>query len=113
MASRLHSKRITGVIDSDTDAASLGGDSISTTATTKSQRKANDTKMGLLEANYKHQQQTIIDMTEMIESLQAQVQGKVAATPPDTSRHITIQDSSAESKAAPQARSRKVSGGRK
>ena len=50
-------------------------------------------------------------MTKLLEGLTAQVQGKAAATPPDTSRHITINDSSAESKPAPRARARRVSGG--
>ena len=59
VASKLHSKRITGVIDSDTDAASAGGDSISTTATTKSQRKAHNTKMVLFEANMLQTQRTL------------------------------------------------------
>ena len=113
VASRMHSKRITGEIDTKTDAASGGGDSISTNATTKSRRKAQDSKLVLLEANMQQTQRTLIDMSILLETLTNQVQGKVAVTPPDTSRHITINDSSAESKAAPRAGSRKASGGRK
>jgi hypothetical protein len=113
VASRKHSKRITGEIDTDTDAGSAGGDSISTNATTKSRRQEQDSKMTLLEANMKQTQRTLIDMSILLETLTNQINGKAAVTPPDTSRHITINDSSAESKAAPRAGSRKASGGRK
>ena len=113
VASRKHSKQITGEIDTNTDAASAGGDSISTNATTKSRRQAQDSKLVLLEANMLQTQRTLIDMSILLETLTNQVQGKVAVTPSDNSRHITINDSSAESKAAPRAGSRKFSGGRK
>ena len=108
----MHSKRITGDIDTDTDAASAGGDSISTNATTKSRRNAMDKKMDVYEANMKETQRTLLDMTKMLEHLMGK-KGDEVATTPDTSRHITINDSSAESKAAPRAGSRKASGGRK
>lgn len=67
--------------------------------------------MALYDANMLQTQRTLIDMTAMLESLQARMDGNVTATPPDALRHITIQDSSAGSKAAPRARSRRVSGG--
>jgi hypothetical protein len=113
VASRVHAKRITGEIDDDTDAASAGGDSISTNATTKSRRKAQDSKMVIMEANMMQTQRAIIDMGEMLASLAKEIRGSAAVTPTETARHITIQDSSAESKPAPRAGNRKVSGGRK
>jgi hypothetical protein len=113
VASRVHAKRITGEIDDDTDAASAGGDSISTNATTKSRRKEQDSKMVLMEANMKQTQRAIIDMGEMLTILAQEIRGTKAVTPTDTSRHITIQDSSADPKPAPRAGSRKVSGEKK
>ena len=113
VASRKHSKRITGEIDTDTDAASAGGDSITTNATTKSRRQEQESKLVLLEANMQQTQRTLIDMSILLETLTNQVQGKAAVTPSDNARHITINDSSAESKAAPRAGSQKSFGGRK
>jgi hypothetical protein len=100
-------------MDNDTDAASENGDSISTNATTKSQRKAQNTKLGVMEANLIETQRAVFDMTTMLANIQKQLSGTAAITPLDTTKHITINDSSAESKAAPRAGLRKVFGGKK
>jgi hypothetical protein len=112
VASRMHSKHITGQIDNDTDVDSTT-DSISTNATTKSGRNATDKKLVVMEANLMQTQRAVLDMTAMLVDIQKQLQGSAAVTPVDTSRHITINDSTTQPKAAPRAGSRKVSGGKK
>jgi hypothetical protein len=111
VASRVNSKRIKGALDDDTDAASDGGDSISTSASVRSRRnKSQDSKMTVMEANLLHNQRAIIDMSVILESLAKHIYGTDPASTPANPKKTTIIEDSATSKLAPNTGDRKDSG---
>ena len=111
VASRVNSKRIKGALDDDTDAASIGGDSISTSASVRSRRnKSQDSKMSVMEANLLHNQRAIIDMSVMLENLTKHIYGSDPTSTPANPKKTTIIENSAISKLAPNTGDRKDSG---
>ena len=103
VASTKHNKRIGGAIDADTDAGSLGGDSISTTGTSRSKRNsAMEKEFAVMKANQMEATRTIVDLTLLIEDMKKFMPGYNAITPAQK-KSITIVDSSEDAKQAPSA----------
>ena len=95
VSSRIHSKRLKGAIEEDTDAGSIGGDTISTTGTTKKHNSAMAKEMIVMKANQLESARVIFDLTAMLEAVQKQVPGYDASNTPAPQKSIRIQESSA------------------